>query len=441
MNNNTINFDETMPPGGSDSGDSSLKSGDKLGQYKVVQLLGRGGMGEVYEVEHTTLRRRYALKLLPADFANRTGALERFKREAEVMANLEHPNIVKVDEFGETDGRYWLRMELANGHNGCVSLQDYADKHDGKVEPDTLAGIFQQILTGLTHAHEHGVIHRDLKPANILIFEDSDGYATFKVADFGLVRMIGEEWLQSRTEQSIRLSMSIGGMQTEVPDGAGSSTRSLIGTYEYMSPEQKRGEEATTASDVYSVGLMMYRLLTGRQLGMKRPSEIVPGLAESWDRLIMKAVDDDPTDRYADFKKMRLAFAAKQKTSTETTKAKPPLHATETQRVAGTATGRAKSKSAAAGIDFSDDTKDLNEIGAEPLQSGDSDAQDSETPWKRIAGGCFLAAYGIVYIFGMQASKGNLDHNDTLITWVLLLPLGLFIAGVAIRVCLFLKNL
>ncbi|MBT3328247.1 MAG: protein kinase, partial [Gemmatimonadales bacterium] len=90
----------------------TLREGSTFGQYRVVRPLGRGGMGEVYEVEHTTLDLRYALKLLPTDFTSRPGALERFRREAKVMATLSHPNIIKVDDFGETDDRYWLRMEL-----------------------------------------------------------------------------------------------------------------------------------------------------------------------------------------------------------------------------------------------------------------------------------------------------------------------------------------
>ena len=94
---------------------ASLSNDTQFGQYRIVRLLGRGGMGEVYEVEHTTLERRYALKLLPPDFAARPEAVGRFRREAKVMANLEHPHIVRVDEFGQTEGRYWLRMQLVHG--------------------------------------------------------------------------------------------------------------------------------------------------------------------------------------------------------------------------------------------------------------------------------------------------------------------------------------
>jgi len=260
-----------------------------VGQYRIIRLLGRGGMGEVYEVEHTTLGRRYALKLLPADFSSRPQALERFRREARVMANLDHPNIVRVDEFGETDGRYWLRMELAAGD----SLQGYADSLGGRIPQEALLEILQQVLAGLSYAHEQGAIHRDLKPSNILLSQPGP---SARVSDFGLVRLVGEDWVQSQAKLSVERSMSLGGKQT-VPGEEGSSTRSLLGTYEYMSPEQKRGQEADERSDVYALGLMTYKLLTGRGLGMKRPSEIDDELVEAWDRLTSAALEEEPEER------------------------------------------------------------------------------------------------------------------------------------------------
>ena len=124
-------------------GGYTLSVDETLGQYRIVRPLGRGGMGEVYEAEHVTLHRRYALKLLPAEFAAMPGALERFRREARVMANLDHPHIVKVDDFGESGGRYWLRMELANGlrHGGLevTSLQDLAAAGGGRFRLPTEA--------------------------------------------------------------------------------------------------------------------------------------------------------------------------------------------------------------------------------------------------------------------------------------------------------------
>jgi len=288
--------------GAPEPGGYTLSEGDTLGQYRVMRALGRGGMGEVYEVEHETLELRYALKLLPADFATHADALGRFRREARVTACLEHPHIVKVDEFGETDGRYWLRMECANGveyGDICArSLQDLTDASGGRIGQETLAGILRQVLKALGHAHRQGVVHRDLKPSNILIFTDARG-SSFKIADFGLVRLVGEDWVRNKAQLTIQRSMSMGEQRTMAgPDSSeGSSTRSLLGTFEYMSPEQKRGEDATAASDVYAVGLMAYRLLTGRSLGLKTPSEIDSRLAGGWDLFVGKALEEDPEER------------------------------------------------------------------------------------------------------------------------------------------------
>ena len=141
----TIGNDNTLPPGASSRGHAyALKAGDTLGQYRIIKPLGAGGMGEVYEVEHTTLEIRYALKLLPEALDWQGVSLERFRREAKVMAKLNHPNILKVDDFGETDGRYWLRMELIEGmlrdegRQRIVSLQDLTDTHGGKLPQEEL---------------------------------------------------------------------------------------------------------------------------------------------------------------------------------------------------------------------------------------------------------------------------------------------------------------
>ena len=299
----TLDFDKTADRPREGSAPAALAAGTQFGQYRIIRLLGRGGMGEVYEAEHRVLELRYALKLLPPDFAGRPGALQRFEREAKVMANLEHPNIIRVDDFGETDGRYWLRMELAAGAmragKPLTSLADYAEAHGGKIGQHLFAGMLEHILDGLAYAHERGVVHRDLKPANILLVVDAAGETLVKVADFGLVKLVGEEWLQSQAQISVDGSPSIGEQDTVGAAQAGSSTRSLLGTYEYMSPEQKRGEEADERSDVYSIGLMTFRLLTGRTSpGLRTPSQIDRELVPAWDDLALRALEEDPAERY-----------------------------------------------------------------------------------------------------------------------------------------------
>ena len=323
---------------------ASLSNDTQFGQYRIVRLLGRGGMGEVYEVEHRVLARTYALKLLPQDFATRSEAVHRFELEAKVMANLEHPHIVRVDEFGQTEGRYWLRMQLVHGveersvdverghfcpqvgardgggqkcprsGGGCITLGDYAAQRNGRIEQGEMAGILKQVLEAVAYAHEQGVVHRDLKPGNILLETDAVGNVVAKVSDFGLARVIGEELIRSQAQMSVSRSMSLGGGATvgrggsigdaKTLDDEGTSTRALLGTWEYMSPEQRRGEEADARSDVYALGLMCFRLLTGEELGLKMPSRLVAGLSTEWDTLLEKALEQKPAARYASGREM-----------------------------------------------------------------------------------------------------------------------------------------
>ena len=300
-----------------------------MGQYRILRMLGKGGMGEVYEAEHSTLGLKYALKVLPQDFATRPGALEMFKSEARVMATLKHENIVLVDEFGEVDNRYWLRMELVNGIEGSsdvlecssskdeeegdiafqiqgttafpiVTLSDYAKSTNGTIEQSLFAGLLQQILSGLSFAHSHGAIHRDLKPSNILLKSESDGRPLAKIADFGLVKLIGEEWMLDQAQRSMSQSMmSVGDMDTIQSDPSNKSTGdALVGTFEYMFPEQKDGREVTAQSDLYAIGLIAYRLLTGKKLGMKAPSKLNKSLSLKWDDFAEKALEEELEDRY-----------------------------------------------------------------------------------------------------------------------------------------------
>jgi serine/threonine protein kinase len=319
-------------------------------------------MGEVYEVEHRVLNRRYALKLLPRDFATRPEAVRRFEREARVMANLEHPHIVRVDDFGETDGRYWLRMELVRGlvpdpdpdpdperdHDRtaggadppcggrvrapvavapCVTLGDYAARRGARIEQGAFALILRQVLEALAYAHGKGVVHRDLKPGNILLERDATGALRIKVSDFGLARVIGEEFIRSQAQQSVSRSIgdakTVGGGRGEargaqgdqslgdavtVQDENGTSTRALLGTWEYMSPEQRRGEEADTRSDVYALGLMCYRLLTGAELGVRLPSQLENSVSPVWDEFVARALEQKAQARYADGREMLEVF-------------------------------------------------------------------------------------------------------------------------------------
>ncbi len=277
----------------------SLSDGTILGQYKLLRLLGKGGMGEVYEAEHIALKLRYALKVLPADFAEKDSAIEMFKSEARVMAQLKHENIVLVDDFGESNGRYWLRMQLIEGiGNDVVTLADFAKSAGGYLNEHILIEILTQILSGLDFAHQHGAIHRDLKPSNILLSKDETGEIIAKIADFGLVKLIGEEWVLSQAELSVKTSMSIGNMTTMQENSSKSTGDSFVGTFEYMSPEQKDGGYITEQSDLYAIGLIAYRLLTGKKLGMRMPSQLNSSLNTKWDDITLTALEEDLDNRY-----------------------------------------------------------------------------------------------------------------------------------------------
>ena len=277
----------------------SLREGQHFEEYRVERLLGRGGMGEVYEVAHRSLGTRHALKLIHPRIVDQADSAERFLKEAKTMAQLLHPNIVHVDGFRKSGRRAWLRMELVSGET--ASLAELM-KQPGPMPEKLAREILRQLLEGLVHAHGHGAMHRDLKPAHILLegieaggAEQAEGDSAegvrVKITDFGLVEVAGEEWLQTEVHTTVAKSLvgGSGGVSDEetVISGEvslGTSSRALVGTSAFMSPEQKRGEKADARSDLYAVGLMAYQMLTGEEsLGFDLPSELVAGLHSGWD--------------------------------------------------------------------------------------------------------------------------------------------------------------
>jgi serine/threonine protein kinase len=270
-----------------------LKEGEIFGQYRVNRLLGRGGMGEVYEVEHRVLGTLHALKLLSDEVLDREELLDYFKNEGRVMAQLKHPGIVSVDEFGETDGHYWLRMQLVEGiptttGNHLFTLHDYMWHQGGKLPEAEVAECMRQFLQAIGFAHERGVVHRDLKPANILL-DMEDG---MKISDFGLVKIAGEEWRRTR------IAMSFSARRKPSSSGTERTAPEVMGTFEYMSPEQKQGY-ADPRSDLYSVGLIGFQMLTGKDRpSVKPPTRIIPGIHPDWDEWFAMALENDPDERF-----------------------------------------------------------------------------------------------------------------------------------------------
>jgi serine/threonine-protein kinase len=204
-------------------------------RYRVMARVGSGGMGIVYKVEHQRMGKIAAMKVLHRDLAGDPEVVKRFRREAEAVSKLNHPSTVQTFDFGAFDGGLYLVMEYVRGEDLGAIL-----RRDGPLPFARAAQIFLQVCGALAEAHELGIVHRDLKPENLLVTRGKDGHDHAKVLDFGLAKL------------------------SERPDSSEITNRDvIIGTPYYMSPEQIRGEELDRRSDIYSLGALMYKVLTG----------------------------------------------------------------------------------------------------------------------------------------------------------------------------------
>ncbi|UCG52062.1 MAG: protein kinase [Candidatus Latescibacterota bacterium] len=252
--------------------------GSTIRQYKIVEKLGEGGMGEVYLAEDTELKRKVALKFLPDQYASDPEALARFKREAQTAAGLHHPNIVTVYEVGQHEGRPYIAMAYVEGE----PLTDIISRKD--ITVDKAIDIASQICDGLNNAHGAGIVHRDIKPDNILV--DKDGRV--KILDFGLAKLGG-------------VSRITGELST-------------MGTIFYMSPEQTQGSELDRRSDLFSLGAVLYEMLAGRppfagehtaaviySITNEEPkplSQFYQRVPRAMEHVVSKALEKKPSDRY-----------------------------------------------------------------------------------------------------------------------------------------------
>jgi len=249
------------------------------GRYRVISRIGSGGMADVYLAQDQLLGREVAVKVLHHHFAEDHEFVERFRREASSAAALSHPNIVGIFDRGEWNGTYYIAMEYVAGRSLKAIVRE-----DGALDPTVAIDIVIQILRAARFAHRRGVIHRDLKPHNVIL--DEEGRA--RVTDFGIARAGASD-------------MTL--------------TGSIMGTAQYLSPEQAQGFAVSDASDLYSVGVILYELLTGvvpfegdsavaiafKQVSAapRPPSELNPALAPSLDAIVMRALAKDPAHRYA----------------------------------------------------------------------------------------------------------------------------------------------
>jgi len=222
----------------------SLESGRNLSHYRLVEKIGEGGMGVVWKAVDTTLDREVAVKLLPEALASDPHRLERFEREAKLLASLNHARIAALYGLHEADGVRFLSMELIHGEDLAKRLTR------GPVAAEQALRIALQVAEGLEAAHESGIIHRDLKPANVMLTAEGD----VKILDFGLAKALHEPVSGSEASLSQSPTMTAAATQAGV----------ILGTAAYMSPEQARGQEADRRTDVWAFGSVLYEMLTGR---------------------------------------------------------------------------------------------------------------------------------------------------------------------------------
>ncbi len=218
----------------------ALREGTRLGHYEILALLGRGGMGEVYRARDTTLGRDVAIKVLPEHRFSEAEARDRFEREARAIAALSHPNILTIHDFGEEEGTSYAVMELLEGRNLAEVLQE-----SGQLSASETVRMGIDVARGLAKAHDAGFVHRDIKPANL--FQRDDGRVT--ILDFGLAHSMAPELAEIQTQETL--------------PGDRTTPGAVLGTLGYMSPEQARGDEATPASDLFSLGCVLYEMVTG----------------------------------------------------------------------------------------------------------------------------------------------------------------------------------
>lgn len=270
----------------SDAQDSRV--GSMFGPYHLKRLLGRGGMGEVYEAEHTVKEWTVAVKLMTAEFSKDPVFRERMKREARIAGRLQEPHVVPIHDYGEVDGQMFLEMRLVEGTD-----LDSVLKRFGPLTPPRAVAIITQIASALDAAHADGVMHRDVKPQNILITRDDFAY----LVDFGIASATTDEKL--------------------------TQLGTAVGTWKYMAPERFSNDEVTYRADIYALACVLHECLTGAPpyradsagtlvsshlMGpIPQPSAIRPGIPKAFDAVVARGMAKKPEDRYASAGDLALA--------------------------------------------------------------------------------------------------------------------------------------
>jgi serine/threonine-protein kinase len=268
-----------------------------LSRYRIIERVGKGGMGEVYRADDLTLDQSVALKFLPEEVSRNPKALQQFRGEVRIARQISHPNLCRVYDIGEADGLHFLSMEYIRGEDLRSLL-----RRIGRLPAAKAVEVAAQIASGLAAAHDKGVLHRDLKPANVML--DESGQA--RITDFGLAAVAGT--VESRDIRS--------------------------GTPGYMAPEQWAGEEVTERSDIYSLGLVLYELFTGSralsdhaQQEIAPPSAIVSDMDSRVERLILQCLSKDPAGRPPSANAVRLALPGRDQLAAAVARGETPAPA------------------------------------------------------------------------------------------------------------------
>src|SRR5947207_440400 len=247
-------------------------------QLEILECLGRGGMGVVYKARQKSLNRIVALKLLAPERVADAKFAQRFTHEAQALATLNHPSIVTVYDFGQAGGFYFLLMEFVDGVNLRQAMKA------GRFTPEQALAVVPPVCEALQYAHEHGIVHRDIKPENLLL--DKEGRV--KIADFGIAKMLGGEATTIPSDKP----------QTDSTENEG-TLASAAGTPQYMAPEQKAHRIADHRADIYSLGVVLYEMLTGELPADKlQPPSRKVQIDVRLDEIVLRALAVKPELRY-----------------------------------------------------------------------------------------------------------------------------------------------
>ena len=281
----------------------SLSSGHKLAHYEIVEPIGKGGMGEVYRARDGKLGRDVAIKVLPDELARDEERLARFKREAKVLASLNHPNIAAIYGLEQSESTHYLVLELVPGETLAERISR------GPIPWEEALEIAAKVAEALEEAHEQGIVHRDLKPANVMLTPDGK----VKVLDFGLAKAFAGDDASQELSQSPTIS------RHQTAAGV------ILGTAAYMSPEQARGRSVDKRSDIWSFGVVLFEMLTGKKLfGGETISDTLASILKEdpdWGllptetprtlrELQRRCLQRDPRERLRDIGEARIAIAA-----------------------------------------------------------------------------------------------------------------------------------